>query len=199
MVLVPANVDNTVTLLPRFPSQTATIRATLKRRLVYKHHVYSLNIRPEMLRQAAKFLAQSPLYKNHISVNENWNLTEFPHQTNDATGALDEQHDSHSTNENISNPTTSTADQDTLANPETTVNEEQDDWSEDETEPVSGQADTMLTTQDFVELGERDVLYNFAPAEGNVPVSVLLEENCEELAFPGVFVVPVVLLPKTEK
>lgn len=35
----------------------------------------------------------------------------------------------------------------------------------------------MLTTQDFVEPGERDMLCKFAPAE----------ENCEEFAFPGIF------------
>lgn len=79
-----------------------------------------------MLRQATKFLAQFPLYKNHKPVKKNWNLTECPDLTNGVTGALDEKHDGHTTNENISNQTTSTPGQDTLDIPETTVNEEQD-------------------------------------------------------------------------
>lgn len=68
MVLVPADVDTTVTQLPRLPSQAATIRATLKRRLVYKHHVYSLNIRPEMPRDAATS-CKVPHYIKDISVS----------------------------------------------------------------------------------------------------------------------------------
>lgn len=52
---------------------------------------------------------------------------------------------------------------------------------------MSGQADIMLTTQDFIEAEERDLLYNFAPGERSIPVSVFLEKDSEELAFPGIF------------
>jgi hypothetical protein len=37
------------------------------------------------------------------------------------------------------------------------------------------------------EAGERDLLYNFAPGERSIPVSVFLEQDSEELAFPGIF------------
>ena len=45
----------------------------------------------------------------------------------------------------------------------------------------------MLTAPDFVENSERDYVFSFAPAEGNVPMSVFLEKNSEELSFPGIF------------
>ncbi|CAG2240376.1 unnamed protein product [Mytilus edulis] len=73
MVLVPANVCQTVTQLPRLTTETATIKATLKRRLKYKHHVYCLNIRPQLVIEAAKLLSDSPLYKEHnVDINNDW-------------------------------------------------------------------------------------------------------------------------------
>lgn len=71
MVIVPANVCQTVTQLPRLTSETSTMKATLKRRLKYKHHIYCLNIRPEMVLHAAKPLSESPLYKEHNVVFDN--------------------------------------------------------------------------------------------------------------------------------
>lgn len=73
MVVVPVDVSNTVTQLRRRTSETATRKATLKRRLKHRHHVYCLNIRPELVRKAARHLAKSPLHKeHHISINSEW-------------------------------------------------------------------------------------------------------------------------------
>lgn len=73
MVLVPGNVCQIVTQLPRLTTETATIKATLKRRLKYKHHVYCLNIRPQLVIEAAKLLSDSPLYKEHnVDINNDW-------------------------------------------------------------------------------------------------------------------------------
>ena len=66
--------------------------------------------------------------------------------------------------------------------------DDSDQWSEtDENEVHPGILDTMLTAPDFVENSERDYVFSFAPAEGNVPMSVFLEKNSEELSFPGIF------------
>ncbi|WAQ97286.1 hypothetical protein MAR_029976 [Mya arenaria] len=116
MVLVPADVHNTVSQLPRFTSNTSTIRAKLKRKLKYKHHVYNCQT------------------TNNPSMNED------------------------------------------------------DKWSEiDENELMSGMCDTMLSSKDFLEPDERDFVYYFAPGEGGAPVSVFLEKESEELAFPSIF------------
>ena len=59
-----------VSQLQRLTSQTTTIKATIKRRLQYKHYVYCLNIRPELVRNAAKFLSENTLYKEYIAFND---------------------------------------------------------------------------------------------------------------------------------
>lgn len=46
VVNVPADVSNTVRILPRLQSGTGTIKVNLKRRLQYKSSARSLNIRP---------------------------------------------------------------------------------------------------------------------------------------------------------
>ena len=47
VVNVPADVINTVNILPRLPEQSGTIKVQLKRRLQYKSSALSLNIRPQ--------------------------------------------------------------------------------------------------------------------------------------------------------
>ena len=59
--------------------------------------------------------------------------------------------------------------------------------------------DTLFTSPDFVEpnehqsvyghisSGHSDKIYSFAPAEHNRPVSLFLDSNAEEMAFPNIF------------
>ena len=63
----------------------------------------------------------------------------------------------------------------------------EDDWSEDEAEIPAGVTDSMLTPPDFVNDSERQEIYNFAPAEGNKPLSIFRDQHSEEMAFPGIF------------
>ena len=74
MVLVPADVHNTVTQLPRLITNDCTIKATLKRRLQYKHHVCSVNIRPELVRNCAQLLSKKSLFREHIVFNYDWKV-----------------------------------------------------------------------------------------------------------------------------
>ena len=46
IVNVPADVTHTVSMLPRLPSETGTIKVNLKRKLQYKSSALSLNVRP---------------------------------------------------------------------------------------------------------------------------------------------------------
>ena len=57
----------------------------------------------------------------------------------------------------------------------------EDDWSEDE-----AVTDSMLTAPDFVDDNERQSIYNFAPAEGNRPLSIFRDQYSEEMAYPGI-------------
>ena len=74
VVNVPAEVSETVNMLPRLPSETGTIKVNLKRRLQYKSSALSLNIRPHKVVQAANWLVtNSTLYRQEgITVNQAW-------------------------------------------------------------------------------------------------------------------------------
>ena len=188
MVLVPANVCQTVTQLPRLTTETATIKATLKRRLKYKHHVYCLNIRPQLVIEAAKLLSDSPLYKEHnVDINNDWedmyNETSLETDTTEEGLVISEQEQ---LNQNPKKNDISNNDQ--MKNANYASDDEDDKWSEvDECELMSGEADTLLSAPGFVEPSERDIVYNFAPGEGQIPISVFMQEDSEELAFPSIF------------
>lgn len=74
IVNVPADVTNTVSMLPRLPNQTATIKVNLKRRLQYKSNALSLTVRPNKVIEAAIWLINnSNLYKEEgIVLNQDW-------------------------------------------------------------------------------------------------------------------------------
>ena len=74
VVNVPADVTNTINMLPRLPEQTGTIKVQLKRRLQYKSSALSLNVRPHKVFQAAAWLAhKSVLYREQgITLDQNW-------------------------------------------------------------------------------------------------------------------------------
>ena len=70
---VPAEVSDTVNMLPRLPSETGTIKLNLKRRLQYKSSALSLNVRPYKVVQAANWvISHSSLYREEgITLNQN--------------------------------------------------------------------------------------------------------------------------------
>ena len=73
VVNVPAEVSDTVNMLPRLPSETGTIKVNLKRRLQYKSSALSLSVRPYKVVQAANWLiSNSSLYRQEgITLNQN--------------------------------------------------------------------------------------------------------------------------------
>ena len=62
-----------------------------------------------------------------------------------------------------------------------------DDWTEEDAEIPSGVTDTMLTATDFLDDNEGQQIYNIAPGEGSVPLSIFRDKYSEELAYPGIF------------
>ena len=97
VVNVPADVNSTVSVLPRPISESQTIPIKLKRRLSYKHHYQFQNIRPSKVLEAARYLVQtSDIFKNEgIQVldsyainpvnNDNEQWSEFIQKTNMGT------------------------------------------------------------------------------------------------------------------
>lgn len=75
IVNVPADVLNTVNILPRVSTETETIKVQLKRRLKYKNFVLSQNIRPFKVFEAAKWLTENGtlFQQESIKLNPDWN------------------------------------------------------------------------------------------------------------------------------
>ncbi|KAK3916371.1 Integrin alpha-PS5 [Frankliniella fusca] len=81
---VPIDINKTVTCLPRMDSEDDTLLVQLMRRMSDKTPYAFENVRPEKVFNAAKYLVNTQLYKQHkISLHENW-LKQFHDQTNDA-------------------------------------------------------------------------------------------------------------------
>ena len=74
IVNVPADVNTTVSVLPRPINESQTIPIKLKRRLGYKHHYQFQNVRPSKVLDAAQYLVRtSEMFKNEgIQVMDNY-------------------------------------------------------------------------------------------------------------------------------
>ena len=176
IVNVPADVNTTISILPRLPHENGTINVNLKRRLQYKGSALSLNVTPHKVLQAAHWLLNnSSLYQEEgIVLNENW-------IANISNVLSDECH-----NDQPEDPAQDIDNGLSATNQKKSLNEE-DDWSEDEVEIPVGVTDTMLTATDFLGDTERQYVLNVAPGEGNIPLSVFRDKYSEELAYPGIF------------
>ena len=131
----------------------------------------SLNVRPNKIFQAANWLAtNSTLYREQgiffstdRATSYNTNLSQNESKTSDVLQP----------NEQISGSED--------------INQ-LDDWTEVDAEIPVGVTDTMLTAIDFLEDNERAQIYNIAPGEGSVPLSIFRDKYSEELAYPEIFV-----------
>ena len=82
IVNVPANVVNTVSVLPRLGEQKGTIKVQLKRKLKYKSYILSQNVRPEKVFEVAQWLIENgSLFKQEkITLNKEWVNREKRHR-----------------------------------------------------------------------------------------------------------------------
>ncbi len=175
VVNVPADITDTVHILPRVESENATIKVQLKRRLKYKSSALSLNVRPYKVLQAAKWLAlNSSLYREEgVTFNDQWKLNDGDILACNSEEEYSEKENSSSNSQNID-----------TENKKCSSDEE---WSENEAEFTAGVTDTMLTATDFLEDNEREHIFNIAPGEGSRPLSIFKDKYSEELAYPGIF------------
>ena len=88
VVNVPADVTNTVTMLPRLPTETATIKVNLKRKLQFKSSALPLNVRPHKVIKAAHWLmTNSDLYKEEgIVFYQDWENKYYNEISQDQNG-----------------------------------------------------------------------------------------------------------------
>ncbi|CAB4019164.1 Hypothetical predicted protein [Paramuricea clavata] len=177
IVNVPADVANTVNMLPRLPNETSTIKVNLKRKLQYKSSALSLNVRPNKVAEAGRWLVNNGnLYKDEgITFNDTWledNSNNLVFDDN-----CDDQISEGSENVDCNADKTQ----------QILTCDDDNNWSEDEAEMPAGITDTMLTSPDFLTDNERQHILNLAPGEGNRPMSIFRDKYSEELAYPGIF------------
>ena len=180
---VPAEVSDTVNMLPRLPSETGTIKVNLKRRLQYKSSALPLNVRPYKVVQAANWLiSNSSLYRQEgITLNQNWGTQCIYNCLIDDSNIEDKNQ---LLLQNVDKSSSCNIQTDTNCNE---ILESEDEWSEDEAEIPAGVTDTMLTKTDFIEDSETKYILSVAPDEGNKPLSIFRDQYSEELAYSGIF------------
>ena len=190
-VNVPADVVNTVNMLPRFPNENSTIKVNLKRRLQYKSSALSLNVIPNKVAEAVKWLVNNGnLYKDEcITFNGTWL------EDNSNTQMVFDDSDNDQTSEGSENVVGCNAESlncntECKTQQSSACDDDDGHWSEDEAEIPAGITDTMLTqltSPDFVTDNERQHILNVAHGEGNRPMSIFGDKYSEELAYPGIF------------
>ncbi|KAK3908159.1 Integrin alpha-PS5, partial [Frankliniella fusca] len=152
-VNVPIDINKTVTCLPRMDSEDDTLLVQLMRRMSDKTPYAFENVRPEKVFNAARYLVNTDLYKQHnITLNESW-LQQFHDETNNSATDL------------IS-----------------TSNTDESIEQADETDDLTDQQETLLTSGFVADSGVK-----IAPGEGNMPLSLTLDEDMDVLAFPTVY------------
>ncbi|KAK3909841.1 ATP-dependent DNA helicase [Frankliniella fusca] len=152
-VNVPIDINKTVTCLPRMDSEDDTLLVQLMRRMSDKTPYAFENVRPEKVFNAARYLVNTDLYKQHnITLNESW-LQQFYDETNNSATDL------------IS-----------------TSNTDESTEQADEIDDLTDQQETLLTSGFVADSGVK-----IAPGEGNMPLSLTLDEDMDVLAFPTVY------------
>lgn len=143
----------------------------LKRQLEYESSVLSLNVRPNKILQAANWLAtNSILYKEQgipLSTDRTTSYSTNLSQNESKTGDVSQPNEQIRGGEEIN---------------------QLDDWTEDDAEIPAGVTDTMLTAIDFLEDNQQAQIYNIAPEEGSVPLSIFRDKYSEGLAYPGIII-----------
>lgn len=158
-MLVPCSVQKSIEMIPMLPNETQTIQVKLKRKMEYKQHYQYETIRPEVVFAAARYLVTTPLYqKYNINLNETWErLDKF----------IVDSYDEPPEEKGQPEAPNSKAD-----------NEEAEDLQQQYNEEDAENCQQEVTLYDSVTGIE------YAPGEGETPVSILLDEDCEEMAYP---------------
>jgi hypothetical protein len=156
---VPANIDQTQSLLPRLPEDGTTIGVLLKRRLEYRSPYMSGNIRPNITMIALKDLMTTPLYKEcNVVIRPQWN-------------SLFALHMQSSSNLDI--------------NMDIEDNSNVDNFEEDIENPPS---ETLVHNfLDSKKIYDFENLMSIAPSQEYSPIGIFKDKNSEELNYPTLF------------
>lgn len=176
VVNVPLDVPKMFESIPIRPDQTETIQLKLKRMLKFKHEYMYETIRPVKVWEAASYLVTTPLYKKeNVTLDIDWmnsNIVQFISEEDDTEDAPIEprnQLENNLENQFEDESSTSPSNEEVIRQPLANDQELEDEEICQE---------TLLECRDGIEI---------APGEGQIPLGILMDENCEELAFCSVW------------
>ncbi|XP_061170416.1 uncharacterized protein LOC133179738 [Saccostrea echinata] len=177
VVNVPVNEENVVNKLPRLPNEAGVIPLRLKRKIVYKTHEKFEYIRPNYIKDALNWLRENnELYKD-ITIYENWETKCSENDKELWTELTTNDQDNNILNRSECLPE------------ESAVKENSEEAHEDiyDDDPVSQLRGVKFESciQPSDASIDVDKILNIAPGEGKMPLSILMDDLFEELAFPN--------------
>ncbi len=182
---MPADVNSTVSVLPRPINESQTIPIKLKRHLGYKHHYQFQNVRPSKVLEAAQYLVRtSELFKNEgIQLMDSYVPNQVDNNEDEWSEFISKDRKETSENLSINLNAQSQEVEPTNASNDSIDNDTDDEWCET-TERSSGIMDTLLQEPDITQDGDR--IISFAPGEGNRPLGIFIDKDSEFLSFPTI-------------
>ena len=217
VVNVPVAANKVCESLPRTPRQAGIIPIKLKRKLSYKNYVSYQHIRPEAVRVAFQKLKVINKFYTGVTVNDEWeeeSRREDPETWQGLAGITEpenaqkekddgiqasmenirKEHSSeippNSSEETLEKNLSSSDKEQCVPDKEQGVpgNSEDNDPEED-LDPVAQlrgvKFDTCVLPSD--PSLNTEGIYNVAPGEGRKPLAIMMDEFCEEQAFPQLF------------
>ena len=173
VVNVPTRLDTIAKTLPRMPMNCGLVPVELKKKLEYRGHSMYQSIRPDVVLHALHTLKENnPLYED-VDLDTDW-LKKCMEEEEELCAALIEAEQQLNTSDEESGE----------ESPEKSSDDKEDD-TEENAERLRGiPYNTCL--QPACEFPEGSVI-TFAPGEGEHPVSLMTDNQCEVLAFPSLF------------
>ena len=180
VVNVPAQIDTIVKTLPRMPTDCGLVPVKLKKKLEYKGHSLYQSIRPQAVLRALQCLKESnPLYKD-VHLDKDWLTKCEEEEDEELCSALIEAEQ-----QIFRNISDSDEPEDECAEESKESSDKTSDNSEDSEDKLRGiPYNTCLQPADEI---PGNHVFCFAPGEGERPVSLLTDNQCEVLAFPSIF------------
>ncbi|XP_056598318.1 uncharacterized protein LOC130416992 [Triplophysa dalaica] len=176
---VPSNVTDVVNVLPRSENDDLMIRVKLKRKLTYKGHYEYKYVHTEKIKTALAYLKDNNKWYTDVDFNETW-INPLS-KTEEIVEEIDN-------NEQLSENC-----QDMCVETENKTENEDDEMTDETLHDRQQHGLYMDTCLQPVDIGQEicdqhfDGIMSLAPAEGNNPVRMLMDETNEAKCFPVLF------------
>ena len=192
VINVPADIHETIFMLPRHINDQGTVSVKLKRRLCYKAVYQDSNVRPVKILEALQYLKQNSLYyqSSNLQVSDTWlseTIEEIANTGNMEVNNVEIDSDNQITIPHylIDDPSDgevrNSGHGNDAENYEADRSGSEDNFSEVGHTEVPAVHDTML------DIIPRNVSLNVAPGEGQRPLHLLYDKKGEEMSFPTIY------------